>query len=267
MLQKINIWTWALCLLTVVGAAILWPREEVTPLAPVPVQVAKPQASQTPQPAIAVANTAAKPSLSAEIDRLAATGSPADLLEAYGKLKFCVGTAEFARKHAPERGAYNVPVEEACGDISNAQLRQRHDYLAKAVKAGVPGALLAKSFSGPHDGEWHVFTNRPDDPMIKEWRDTFYGELVDSAERTGSFEAMNLLAKFNMTGTLREKNEVHALGYHLAGLELARSSSNPDLQEHAKDPRTETYSKDLTPEQLAAANAFARALLAKCCRK
>lgn len=267
----------ALVAVALLGSALLlWPKNEVAPQPPVAAGPSLDDALATGrgkeffQHLNRSVPAEAKASLSAQVDQLMATGKPVDALEAFKLLEACQGMTMLERQNSelPLAGP-DFTAKEACGDITQVQLRQREDLLAKAVSARVPGALTEKFMYGPLQHNLHPLSNNPDDPYVKEWKKTFYGELVENAEQAGSYEAMELLTKFNSQGTLGEKNEVQALTYHLARIEVAKTSTERKLQDRVATliSYTEKFSRGLSPEQIAAANAAAQNVLAKCCKR
>lgn len=263
---------WTFCIVILGSAYLFWPHEEARPVAPAATSLSEAMISEKTKAFFQHLNEPKgtnKTSLAAQVDGLMATGRADDALAAYKLLDACAGVTLLNRQHMGDTVGIDVTVEEACGDISQVQLRQQEVLLEKAVKADVPGALREKFMYGPLKHNIHPLSNNPDDPLVREWKTAYYGQLLDNAERTGSYEALDLLVKVNREGEVREKDDAQALAYHLARIEVASASTDQKLRDRVPTLRsyTDKLSKGLAPEQVAAANAAARTLLAKCCKK
>lgn len=141
-------------------------------LSPMALPVGQPESTTAP----ATTSSVSEPvkSKSAEFNRLARTGKPADALKAWSMAAGCAGNDQWKAllqqkpyANLKENRDYLAELpsrEAACGDLSPGQIASRTQYIVTAAKAGVHGALLSLvSIEGPN-GMLHSWSK--DDP---EW--------------------------------------------------------------------------------------------------
>ncbi len=207
-----------------------------------------------------------KESKAAEIDRLSASGNPAD---AYKAFQLAFSCQSVRRNRRTWRDDFNDSLEQTlCGDIGELQFRQIAQNLDKAVTADIPQALIGKFYYGP-DGDLYAMQQRPNDPDVLAWRKELLRELTGYLERTGDPATMIDMANFYSGGTLGIKDPMLAYGYRLAEEQLSLKSADPRLRRMAiQQPAARSeLARGLTPEQIAGANAFAAYFVTNCCKR
>ena len=105
--------------------------------------------------------------LAQRIERLVASGDPRDAYRAWWLLHACV---VFGRTgHLPERDGTEPDTiadpAHACATVNERMKMARIDYLERAARAGVDGALAELVEEGPF-GDPTALTTRPDDPLM-----------------------------------------------------------------------------------------------------
>lgn len=179
-----------------------------------------PQARARPLPAPAMPAlpvTPAQAPLREQLARLAATHEPDKALAAYRLLAEC---AQFTAAHdrlivdpaaeSKEPGqipgfrgmtdSEKVHAEAFCDGMSDRERQARFDYLAVAVKAGVPGAAMAFAMEGPF-GDPTALKTRPDDPLVREWKAAANAELRRAADSGTDMDTLAFLAIVSAGGS------------------------------------------------------------------
>jgi len=282
--KRLQQWLAAALVVAGIGAAgLMWnssTRETVidvagapppgTPRAAVPVPA---QAVSAAVPASVLA-AAANPNLSVHVADLLASHDPYDAYAAYMLVSGC---ASFNRRqdlemHDNKLGAKRaLNAEERrnmtrmCGAMTERERLARLDYLATAVKAGVPGAAWMHAVEGPF-GDPSALTARPDDPLVREWKATAASQL-DMAAEAGDTTALMLWGMQKLGGSdLTNRHPVQGYGYLLAvGLidaQIAQpGDGSPQMFAEGSGLLT-ALGGQLTQEQRAAALAEARRIAA-----
>lgn len=122
--------------------------------------------------------------LARRIGRLAASSDPRDAFQAWWLLHACVvfeRTGRSPQSEGTEREVLADPAH-ACATLNERMKMARIDYLERAARAGVEGALAELVEEGPF-GDPTALTTRPDDPLVKEWKARVNGMLNDQAEQ------------------------------------------------------------------------------------
>lgn len=249
------------------------------------VDVAGSQLPDAPRPAVpapsvpaavpaSVLAAAVNRNLSAHVADLLASHDPYDAYAAYMLVSSC---ASFNRRHDLEvhdsklgtKRALNAherrDMTRMCGEMTERERVARLDYLATAVKAGVPGAAWMHAAEGPF-GDPSALTTRPDDPLVREWKATAASQL-DSAAEGGDTTALMLWGMQKLGGSnLTVRHPAQGYGYLLAvGLieeEVAQpGDQSPQMFAEGSGLLT-ALGGQLTPEQRAAALAEARRIAA-----
>jgi hypothetical protein len=239
--------------LAIAAGLLAWIRtggdEQQAPARSLPpaMRPAAPVARAAPQAAAPMPNQDLP--LNAQVERLLATRDPADALRAYWLIANCAG---FNTGHGAR----------LCGSLTERERQARLDYLAIALKAGVPGAATAFVAEGPF-GDPSALQTRPDDPLVKEWKAAARAQLARAADSGTDFGALNAWATDNDIGSdITEKNPAAAYPYMLAiGLIQADLLGPDDLlaKVYAQDSDLMTaLAAGLSPEQRAAGLAAAR---------
>jgi hypothetical protein len=217
---------------------------------------------------------AANQNLSAHVADLLASHDPYAAYAAYTLVSSC---ASFNRRHdlevhddkAGAKRALNADerrnMTRMCSQMTERERLARLDYLATAVKAGVPGAAWMYAAEGPF-GDPSALTTRPDDPLVREWKATAASQL-DTAAESGDTTALMLWGMQKLTGSdLTDKHPVQGYGYLVAvGLIDAEVTQPGDrsLQMFAEGSGLLTaLGGQLTQEQRTAALAEARRIAA-----
>jgi hypothetical protein len=253
---------------TAVDVAGAPPQDTPRPAVPVPAQTLS---AAVPASVLAAA---ANQDLSAHVADLLASHDPYDAYAAYMLVSSC---ASFNRRqdlevHDSRLGAKRAlnaderrDMMRMCGAMTERERLARLDYLATAVKAGVPGAAWMHAVEGPF-GDPSALTTRPDDPLVREWKATAASQL-DAAAEAGDTTALMLWGMQKLAGSnLADKRPVQGYGYLLAlGLIEAEVAppGDPSPQMFAEGSGLLTaLGGQLTQEQRAAALAEARRIAA-----
>jgi hypothetical protein len=164
-----------------------------------------------PAPGMGTSSGAAaksRESLSAQVARLAASADPKDAFRAYWLLYECV---YFERHRAPPGWSFDglnlEPLHarnprEVCNQLTERMKGNRIDYVERAAAAGVAGAMSYLVEEGPF-ADRSALTSRPDDPLVKEWKDRINTMLRDRAAE-GQKESLMIL----YDGMLFDKPEI-----------------------------------------------------------
>ncbi|MEM8513988.1 hypothetical protein RCH14_003324 [Massilia sp. MP_M2] len=217
---------------------------------------------------------AANQSLSAHVANLLASHDPHDAYAAYMLVSRC---AAFNRQHDLEvedstpgagRGLNadeRRTMTRMCGAMTERERLARLDYLATAVKAGVPGAAWMYAAEGPF-GDPSALTTRPDDPLVREWKAQAASQL-DAAAETGDTTALMLWGMQKLGGSaLTDRRPEQGYGYlaavGLIGAELAPpGDTSPQMFAEGRGLLA-ALATQLTPAQRAAAMTEARRIAA-----
>lgn len=280
--NSIRLLAGALVAATLVVAAWIWSDAGAGPNVPettstrAPAQVAiraAPRALPAPpaMPAIALARDPGIP-LADHVDRLLATLAPQDAYTAYLLVSQC---ANFNRRHELEIHDDKVGAKRGlnpeerrhmtalCGQMTERERLARLDYLTTAVKAGVPGAVLAYVAEGPF-GDPSALTTRPDDPLVREWKAGAAEQLTRAAE-AGDQATLTVWGIQTLYGSdLGPKDPVQGYAYLLASVILEAERLGPSTlsaQAHADgSPLLSALAGELTQQQRAVAIAAGRQL-------
>ena len=282
--KRLQQWLVAALVVAGIGAAgLMWSsstRETVVDVAGAPPPDAPRAAVPVPAQAVSAAvpasvlAAAVNPNLSAHVADLLASHDPNDAYAAYMLVSTC---ASFNRRqdlevHDSKLGAKRAlnaderrNMTRTCGAMTERERLARLDYLATAVKAGVPGAAWMHAVEGPF-GDPSALTTRPDDPLVREWKATAASQL-DTAAEAGDTTALLLWGMQKLTGSdLTDKHPVQGYGYLVAvGLIDAQVAQPGDRspQMFAEGSGLLTaLGGQLTQEQRAAAVAEARRIAA-----
>ncbi|MBD8626720.1 hypothetical protein IFT64_07230 [Oxalobacteraceae sp. CFBP 8753] len=282
--KRLQQWLVAAFVVAGIGAAgLMWSsstRETVVDVAGAPPPDAPHAAVPVPAQAVSAAvpasvlAAAVNPNLSAHVADLLASHDPYDAYAAYMLVSTC---ASFNRRqdlevHDSKLGAKRAlnaderrNMTRMCGAMTERERLARLDYLATAVKAGVPGAAWMHAVEGPF-GDPSALTTRPDDPLVREWKATAASQL-DTAAEAGDTTALLLWGMQKLTGSdLTDKHPVQGYGYLVAvGMIDAQVAQPGDRspQMFAEGSGLLTaLGGQLTQEQRAAAVAEARRIAA-----
>jgi hypothetical protein len=271
----------------IAAAIIAWTRHSTDAAAPVvvaaqapgPAQLARPQPPAPAQLATvlpaSMLGADAGLSLSVQVARLLATHDPQDAYTAYMLVSSC---ARFNRSHDLQvfddklRAARSISAAERqgltamCGAMTERERLARLDYLAIAVKAGVPGAAWTFAAEGPF-GDPSALATRPDDPLVREWKATAATQLTQAAE-AGDVTSLMLWGLQKLAGSeLTDKHPAVGYGYLLATSLIAADSAgvnHPSARFYAEGSEMmNVMGGTLTPAQRAAAMIEARRIAAR----
>ncbi|MBC7452276.1 MAG: hypothetical protein H7335_00930 [Massilia sp.] len=142
-----------------------------------------------------------------------------------------------------------------CAPMTERMRRSRIDYLAIAATAGVAGASVSFAEEGPF-GDRTAITSRPDDPLVREWKDKARAQLTRDAEAADP-SALYFLWFQNMNGNvLHQTPPALAFRYGVAmgkideDIHGANDAANGFFGE--KSQMMQLMVKDMSPEQRAA---------------
>lgn len=228
----------------------------------------------TPDVPITVFNGESDEPVDVQVQRLIATNNGQQAFAAYWLLLGCTSFNQHHeinvyddQLHANRRmnAAEQRHADKVCGSMTERERQARLDYLAMAVKAGVPSAAWIFATEGPF-GDPSALKTRRDDPLVQAWKATATAQLVRDAERG---EPATLIAwgmeKLNGSD-FTDKDSVGGYGYLLAfGMIQAdrEGSGDTGAQLYAEgSAMMNAIAAGLTPQQRATALAEARRIAA-----
>jgi len=198
----------------------------ILPLAQTPAHAKATQAPVMPTSdlPLAVFNGESDEPVGVQVQRLIASNDGQQALAAYWLL---LGCTSFNLRHESNvyddqlhvyRRMYAAEQRHAgkvCGSMTERERQARLDYLAMAVKAGVPSAAWIFATEGPF-GDLSALKTRPDDPLVQAWKATATAQLVRDAER-GDPTTLIAWGMVKLNGSdFTDKDAVGGYGYLLA---------------------------------------------------
>ena len=223
-----------LAMFVIVGGGYAWmhgsAREEhaavkLTPPAAPALGTTLPAPVQAPGPMpIPASIVESDQSLRVQVDRLLANHDPESAYAAYFLVSACTtfnANRELKLYDNKLHAQRDMTADEQrhmtrlCGEMTERERQSRLDYLAIAVKAGVPGAAWAFASEGPF-GDPSALKTRPDDPLVKEWKAQAVTQLTEAAE-AGDLATLMIWGMQNLSGSdLTDKHPELGYGYLLA---------------------------------------------------
>ena len=266
----------AIAAAALVAALVFWPAPdsgEAQPPAGASTSASAPGrslAAYFPLDATPAPDAAPEPvTLAQQLARLDASGKPEDAYAAYNLLDDCIAFQQEGRLPALEfeLGREMTAEEKAaqrqlCGGLTQRQRDARLGYLATAARAGVPGAATLFLSEGPF-GDRSALRNRPDDPLVQQWKQQAIAQLTAQADQAELASVSTLMMAYLRDGDVVQKDAPQAYGYLLA----LRMAYDDMLAPGATNPYQDEYwhwlQDELTPAQQTAAMARAQAIAAK----
>jgi hypothetical protein len=204
--------------------------------------------------------------LAQRIERLVASGDPRDAYRAWWLLHACV---VFGRTgHLPERDGTEPDAiadpAHGCATVNERMKMARIDHLERAARGGVDGALAELVEEGPF-GDPTALTTRPDDPLVKEWKERINGMLNEQAEQGYWASLYQLFTGFWFGHPAIAADRQSALAYGMALRDImVKLDGVPEQQAIPfNGPFLDEIGTGLTPEQKARAQAHADAIVAR----
>ena len=220
-------------------------------------------------PPVAHEVPAAEP-LAPRIERLAASGDPRDAYRAWWLLHACVVFERTGR--LPEREGTDADIlagqigdpARACVNLNERMKMARIDHLERAARAFVPGALEELVEEGPF-GDPTALTTRPDDPLVKAWKERVNGMLNGQAEEGYWSSLYQLFTGFWFGHPAIAADRQSALAYGMALRDImVKLDGVPEQQAIPfNGPFLDEIGAGLTPDQKAHAQARADAIVAR----
>ncbi|MFL6677404.1 MAG: hypothetical protein ACJ8IK_03625 [Burkholderiaceae bacterium] len=139
-------------------------------------------------------------------------------------------------------------------------MASRYESLKVAVAGNVRGAAHQYLAEGPF-GDHDALTQRPDDPLVAQWKEEAVAGLKSSAD-SGDRQAMIDLMQLYDSGVIVARDPVKALTYLLVENQVAEQFGHPRSPTYIQ--RAEAH---LTPEQISAATLDSKRILEHCCTK
>lgn len=206
--------------------------------------------------------------LAQRIERLAASADPRDAWRAWQLLHACVVFERTGR--LPERDGTDASSESvadpasACATVNERMKMARIDYLERAARAGVDGALAELVEEGPF-GDPTALMTRPDDPLVKEWKARVNGMLNTQAEQGYWSSLYQLFTGFWFGHPAIAADRQSALAYGMALRDIMVKLDGVSEQEAIpfNGPFLDEIGAGLTPDQKARAQARADAIVAR----
>lgn len=191
---------------------------------------------------------------------------PRDRYESFQLVKRCLAAksleANIKNTVQSERRASYPELDEfkgACDGIFDQELGSRRENLKIALAAHIPGSAHEFYMDG-FNGDWSAVTQRPDDPLVKEWLHQSVAALQESAKQ-GDTEAMLDLNQLYKSGGPVERDPGQALTYLVARATVMAQRGHPIPESFISNQE-----KGLTADQVAAAMAAAKAITDQCCK-
>lgn len=204
--------------------------------------------------------------LAQRIERLVASGDPRDAYRAWWLLHACV---VFGRTgHLPERDGTEPDAiadpAHACATVNERMKMARIDHLERAARGGVDGALAELVEEGPF-GDPTALTTRPDDPLVKAWKERVNGMLNEQAEQGYWASLYQLFTGFWFGHPAIAADRQSALAYGMALRDImVKLDGVPEQQAIPfNGPFLDEIGTGLTPDQKARAQAHADAIVAR----
>jgi hypothetical protein len=170
--------------------------------------------------------------------------------------------------HLPERDGTEPDAiadpAHACATVSERMKMARIDHLERAARAGVDGALAELVEEGPF-GDPTALTTRPDDPLVKEWKERINGMLNEQAEQGYWSSLYQLFTGFWFGHPAIAADRQSALAYGMALRDImVKLDGVPEQQAIPfNGPFLDEIGTGLTPDQKARAQARADAIVAR----
>lgn len=209
------------------------------------------------------------PTLAERLDRLGASRDPVDAYRAWWLLNTCMawqrtGSLPHPATALDEQVAEPIPdPARFCGALTERMKMARIDYLERAARGGIDDALAPLVEEGPF-GDPTALLSRPDDPLVKEWKERIAALLGQRAEQ-GSWAGMYLLfggLLFENPAIAVTRQDAFAYGMAMRAIAI-RFDDATEQTAFPFLPLLKSIGKDLTPAQVAQANAHAAAIVAR----
>jgi hypothetical protein len=258
-------------------AVLVWPawQPASAPPAPVPPTAAAASAagpawlSDLGAPSPAPKAPDAEP-LARRVERLAASGDPRDAWRAWWLLHACVVFERTGRLPARDGTAADALAEpiatpaQDCATLNERAKMARIDYLERAARGGVDGALAELVEEGPF-GDPTALVTRPDDPLVQEWKARVNGMLNDEAEQGYWSSLYQIFTGFWFGHPAIAADRQSALAYGMALRDImVKLDGVPEAQAIPfNGPFLDEIGAGLTPDQKARAQVRADAIVAR----
>ena len=214
--------------------------------------------------------------LAQQVDRLSATGRPADAFDAYWLVQTCidfqrtgdlaVADGDFMR---PANGVEKSAEKLLCADMTERMRTTRLDHLALAARAGIDSADLAFLQTGPF-GDRSALESRPDDPLVLAWKAQALSYLEAQAQQGRIPSMITLLGEYNEDSALQKRHPLAALRYATAVHDYHEIMLG-DATKTTPNPLPDTFmqkmSQGLSPDQVRLATTEGKQLLARAMEK
>ncbi|APA67226.1 hypothetical protein [Janthinobacterium sp. 1_2014MBL_MicDiv] len=207
--------------------------------------------------------------LAQRLERLAASGRAEDAYAAFNLIDDCMVFLREGRLPGMEfelgremTAEEKVAQQQLCASLTQRQRDERLAYLATAAKAGVPGASTIFLSEGPF-GDRSALRNRPDDPLVQEWKRQAIAQLTAQADEGELSSVSTLMMAYLRDGDVVRKDAPQAYGYLLALRMVYGELLAPGIANPYQDEYWHWLQDELTPAQQAAATAKAQAIAAK----
>ena len=205
--------------------------------------------------------------LEARLQRLSASAAPRDAWQAYRLVRACMRVqARAPEARDPLEDADPLAgVADATGYCSGMTERMRSGRIAlveRAARGGVDAAMAALVEEGPF-GDPSALLTRPDDPLVREWKDhvaAMLGEQAGQGNWTGLYLLFTGFAFGNPAIAVDRQNAL-AYGLALRDIVVRVDGLTEDQAIPFNGPFLDQVRSGLTPEQQAQAAAHAAAIV------
>jgi hypothetical protein len=218
-----------------------------------------------PAPAAAPAD-----SLAARIATLAASQAPLDAYRAWWLLHACTvfrNGGVLPDPQTVDEAGIREPIADPvafCAGMTERMKMARVDYLERAARGGIDGALAALVEEGPF-GDPSALRTRPDDALVKAWKARVNGMLGGQAEQGYWSSLYVLFTGFWFENPAIAADRQSALAYGMALRDIMVKLDGVAEQDAIpfNGPFLEAIGEGLDEEQVAQAKARAAAIVAR----
>jgi hypothetical protein len=226
--------------------------------APLGVESAKPIPASAPIPA----------TVGDQIRALSRSNDPVDKFHAYQLAYRCQIAHEAQERFNQTVQALQQPTHPqldqykgACDGVTSQDLAKRRENLLAAVAAHIPAAahqFLAEGFNG----DPQALVQRPDDPLVLDWKRQVVSELQAAAQAGDRLAATDLSQMYRNNSGFVANDPVQSLTYALAEYAMDARDGHP-----MDEKFIEKVKARYTPDQVAAATSASTPLIQACCGK
>jgi len=208
--------------------------------------------------------------LAAHLAQLDDGAGPQEAYRAWWLINACVVFERSGRLPAPDSAAEEAASEPIpdparfCAGMNERMRMARIDYLERAVRGGIEGALPALVEAGPF-GDPGALLSRPGDPLVQEWKARING-LLDGRAEQGQWTSLYVLFTgfwFENPAIAADRQSALAYGMALRDIMVTLDGLSEQDAIPFNGPFLDSVRAGLSPEQVAQAGARAARIVAR----